>query len=85
MYLGDTPHPTDTHSFRFSANTLQGLLEKTGFEVAHTNRYFDSDILAMVGKKNSGAFKRTNAKDNYLDVFNFFERWHVETKIYYPQ
>jgi 2-polyprenyl-3-methyl-5-hydroxy-6-metoxy-1,4-benzoquinol methylase len=80
-YLGK--NPADTHAFHFSAKTLQGILAVSGFEVTHINRYLDSDILCMIARKGEQGKQIEWQGDNYLKVYNFFERWHVETKIYY--
>jgi hypothetical protein len=78
-------NPADTHSFRFSANTLQGLLAVSGFEMVHINRYIDNDILCVIGRKIEAGQEISWQGDNYLDVYNFFERWHVETQMYYAE
>ncbi len=76
-------NPADTHSFRFSANTLRGALAVCGFTVAHVNRYLDSDILLMIGQKAPAGTEIAWEGDDYLQVYNFFERWHVDTRMYY--
>jgi 2-polyprenyl-3-methyl-5-hydroxy-6-metoxy-1,4-benzoquinol methylase len=77
--------PADTHAFRFSANTLHALLTVSGFDVAHVNRYIDHDVLCQIGVKTADANRgRPWRGDPYLDVYNFFERWYVDTKMYYP-
>ena len=83
LYLYLSKNPADTHVSRFSANTLQGILAVSGFKVTHLNRYIDSNILCAIAKKVGGKETVSWEKDNYLDVYNFFERWHTETKIYY--
>jgi len=75
--------PQDLHSFHFSANALKNLLKISGFEVVKENRYIDSDILCMIGEKGEDNASQPFEKDDYLEVFNFFERWHVETQMYY--
>jgi 2-polyprenyl-3-methyl-5-hydroxy-6-metoxy-1,4-benzoquinol methylase len=77
-------NPTDTHCFRFSANTLQGILAVSGFETAHVNRYLDHDILCVIGRPVGAAHQPKWQGDNFIDVCNFFERWHVDTAMYYP-
>ena len=76
--------PTDTHCFRFSANTLQAMLAVSGFETAHVNRYLDHDILCVIGNPRAADRPAEWRGDNFLDLCNFFERWHVETAIYFP-
>ena len=83
MYLGK--RPTDSHSFRFSACTLQAMLAVSQFEVVHTNRYVDHDVLCMIAIKKGKEEKISWKGDNYLEVYNFFERWHADTSIYFPR
>lgn len=77
-YLGTAP--LDLHPWRFSANTLVGLIQSHGYKVVKTNRYIDSDYLVVVAKKTSQP--RTLAKDDYRKVIDFFNRWHEESKHY---
>lgn len=77
--------PQDLHSFHFSANALKNLLRISGFEVVEENRYIDSDILCIIGKKIEGKVAQPFEKDDYLEVYNFFERWHAETQMYYTE
>ncbi len=78
-------NPADTHSFRFSPNSLQNVVNLAGFEVTFVNRYLDSDVLLCIGKKTKTATEPKLKVDKYLDVYNYFERWHVETQMYFPQ
>ncbi|MDP6883481.1 MAG: methyltransferase domain-containing protein [Rhodospirillales bacterium] len=82
-YLGD--QAADAHCFRFSANTLAGLLAVSGFVVTHVNRYLDSDPLVMISHKTD----RTNSiswdRDDWRAVLDFFHRWDVETRAFYPE
>lgn len=81
-YLSTTP--ADTHSFRFSVNSLSGSLLISGFNQFHINHYIDTDYLCIIAEKNDICMKSPSwIHDNYLDVYNFFERWHVETQMYY--
>lgn len=75
-------NPADTHSFRFSANTIRGALAVSGFETAHLNRYLDTDVLCAVGAPGNGEIPWPH--DDYLDVHGFFERWHADTALYFP-
>jgi SAM-dependent methyltransferase len=79
-YLGD--HPADTHAFRFSANTLEGLLAVSGFETVYSNRYWDTDSLCIIAVKRSQDSHISWQGDNYLKVYHFFERWHQDTMFY---
>jgi SAM-dependent methyltransferase len=76
--------PADVHAFRFSANTLSGLLAVSGFEPVHVNRYIDHDVLCVIGIKTERGREIAWRGDSYLDVYNFFERWYVDTKMYFP-
>ncbi len=75
--------PADTHAFRFSANTQQGILAECGFEVTFTNRYIDHDVLCMIGRKSEGLATIPWHGDDHREVIGFFERWHTETETYY--
>jgi 2-polyprenyl-3-methyl-5-hydroxy-6-metoxy-1,4-benzoquinol methylase len=77
-------NPADTHCFRWSANTLRGLLMKCGFEIVFTNSYIDNDVLCMIGRK-IGKPDMSWPRDDWWAVANFFERWHTETDTYYPR
>jgi 2-polyprenyl-3-methyl-5-hydroxy-6-metoxy-1,4-benzoquinol methylase len=81
-YLGR--NPADTHAFRFSANTLRGLLAISGFESTHINRFIDHDILCVIGRRLDDGSPARWSGDDYLDVYGFFERWHVDTAMYFP-
>jgi 2-polyprenyl-3-methyl-5-hydroxy-6-metoxy-1,4-benzoquinol methylase len=81
-YLGQ--NQADTHSFRFSANTLQGILAVSGFETTQINRYLDSDVLCVIARKTDRQTPLRWHGDPPMDVYTFFERWYVDTKMYYP-
>jgi hypothetical protein len=49
-YLSLT-NPADLHHSHLSANTLRCLMQLAGLEIVYTNRYFDSDVLLVIGKK----------------------------------
>ena len=74
---------TDLHPYHFSANALTNLLQTSGFQVTKTNRFIDTDILCIMGKKQDKKFTKPLNKDNPNDVVNFFNRWHLETLNYY--
>jgi len=80
FYFGN--EPADTHAFRFSANTLCGILAVSGFETTHVNRYIDSDILCVIAKKREPNAKIEWKGDDFSKVYDFFERWHKETLFY---
>jgi SAM-dependent methyltransferase len=83
MYL--STNPADTHSFRFSANTLQGLLAVAGFEKAYVNHYIDTDWLCMIGRRTDGGRAIPWQGDDYKRVLEFFKRWHQDTAFYSGQ
>lgn len=73
----------DTHPFHFSANCLKGLLAVAGFEVTHINRYIDSDLLVVVGRKTGRANDIPWEKDDWREVIDFFDRWDRDTRDYF--
>ena len=73
----------DTHAFRFSAKTLIGLLAVSGFEMVQTNRYIDNDVLCVVARRADRPAPLPWSGDRPLDVYTFFERWYVDTAMYY--
>jgi hypothetical protein len=77
-------NPSDTHAFRFSANTLRGVLAVSGFEAMHINRYLDHDILCVIARRLETGQTTAWRGDDHLAICNFFERWHVDTAIYFP-
>jgi len=76
--------PADTHAFRFSANTLRGVLAVSGLRPVHLNRFVDHDVLCVIAAKTDRSAPIAWQGDSYLDVYNFFERWYVDTKMYFP-
>jgi 2-polyprenyl-3-methyl-5-hydroxy-6-metoxy-1,4-benzoquinol methylase len=77
-------NPADTHAFRFSANTLQGVLAICGFEPTYVNRYLDNDVLCVIAKPAAAGTETPWQGDNYLAVWSFFERWYADTALYWP-
>lgn len=75
-------NPADTHSFRFSANTIRGALAVSGFETAQLNRYLDNDVLCAIGRPAEGEISWP--RDDYLAVHGFFERWYADTTLHFP-
>lgn len=80
LYIGNSP--ADTNCFRFSANTLRGILAVCGFEVTHINRYIDTDYLSVIAIKREKGAEISWEGDNWKAVSEFFERWHEDTKHY---
>lgn len=75
------PNPPDTHAFRFSVNTLKALLTTCGFKVMHVNRYIDTDYLVILAEVCDNIDVSLQG-DNFLQVYDFFERWHRESMYY---
>jgi Methyltransferase domain len=75
-------NPADTHAFRFSANTLQGLLAAAGFEPTYVNHYIDSDVLCMIGHRTDRSRPIAWPRDDWQRVLEFFSRWHADTAFY---
>ncbi len=82
LHLYLSTNPTDTHSFRFSANTISGLLALSGFEVTHINGYIDTDYLCVIAQKKKPSAKIAWKGDDFVKVCDFFERWHRENIFY---
>ena len=76
LYLNETP--ADTNSFRFSANSLRRVLHVCGFATAHINRYIDTDYLCVIARNEQPAGEAPEG-DNFMEVHDFFERWHRDT------
>lgn len=77
-----TTNPLDTCAFRFSANTLEGVLAKAGFEREFANRYVDNDVLCMIGRKSDPSIFSRWSGDSPDDVLDFFSRWHRDSEYY---
>lgn len=73
----------DLHPYHFSTNALQNLLKVVGFDIVAVNRYIDSDYLCIIGRKTNESGNCHLQVDNYIEVLSFFERWHVDTQMYY--
>jgi 2-polyprenyl-3-methyl-5-hydroxy-6-metoxy-1,4-benzoquinol methylase len=79
-YMG--PYPADTHAFRFSVNTLEGLLSISGFQKTYVNHYIDSDVLCMIARKMERKASANWERDDWQRVLEFFARWHHDTAFY---
>ncbi|MGE0254636.1 MAG: class I SAM-dependent methyltransferase [Alphaproteobacteria bacterium] len=80
-YLG--PGEQDTHAFRFSRNSLTAALAASGFAVTHANRDIDHDVLCVVARKVDRHETLPRPRDDWRQVVDFFDRWHVETQAHY--
>lgn len=83
MYFSNTP--ADTHCFRVSANTLQGLMAVSGFKMTKVNQYIDTDYLTMIGQKVDQSQDIPWHGDDWKEVVDFFKRWDKETRDHYPK
>jgi len=73
--------PADLHPSNFSANTLRCLMQICGLEICYVNRYFDSDVLLVIGKKVSHKIEPSFV-DNQTNVVEFFKEWHRQTRYF---
>ena len=72
-YLSLT-NPADLHPSHLSANTLRCLMQLAGLEIVYTNRYFDSDVLLVIGKKVDFPVV-PNYFDDQKSVVRFMKKW----------
>jgi hypothetical protein len=79
-YLSKTD-PADSHPSHFSANTLRCIMELVGLQIHYVNRFFDSDVLLVIGQRISG-FKIQGYKDDQNQVVEFMRQWAINTKYY---
>lgn len=73
--------PADLHPSNFSANTLRCLMQICGLEICYVNRYFDSDVLLVIGKKVSNKIEPSFV-DHQTHVVTFFKEWHRQTRYF---
>lgn len=85
LFMYFSTQPADCHCFRFSANALHTALALAGFRPVATNRYLDSDILCVLAEKAPASAAVPLKKDDPLEVLDFFERWHQESRHYVPE
>ena len=64
----------DLHPFHWSFNSLANVLKLSGFEIVYSNRFIDSDVMLIIGKKKSG-YQGEIIIDEYKEVIRFFEQW----------
>jgi len=72
-YLSLT-NPADVHPSHLSANTLRCLMNLAGLEIVYINRYFDSDVLLVIGKK-VDYWVAPDYFDDQKSVVNFMKKW----------
>ncbi len=73
--------PADLHASNFSANTLRCLMQLSGLEIVFTNRYFDSDVLLVIGKKVDRIVEPTFF-DNQTNVVTFMREWATASEFF---
>jgi 2-polyprenyl-3-methyl-5-hydroxy-6-metoxy-1,4-benzoquinol methylase len=66
--------PADLHPSNFSVNTLKLLMQLAGLEIVFINRYFDSDVLLIMGKKVSHQVE-PKFFDDQMQVVEFMREW----------
>jgi 2-polyprenyl-3-methyl-5-hydroxy-6-metoxy-1,4-benzoquinol methylase len=82
LHMYFSPLPVDLHPYHFSANSLTNLLKVNNFKIEFINRYIDSDILCIIGKKVQKLENPNYEVDDYKDVLSFFERWDKDSMFY---
>ena len=70
-------------NYHFSVNLLKKLFNISGFKVTNVNHFIDSDILCIIGQKQTESTDQELQKDNHKDVSDFFIWWHKETQDFY--
>ena len=82
--LLNNAHPADVHPFYFSEKSLSALLNCAGFEVVYKNRFFDSDAIVIIGKKNEEEvdFLKEVQCDSPELVKEFFSKHHSLTEFF---
>jgi ubiquinone/menaquinone biosynthesis C-methylase UbiE len=73
--------PADLHPSNFSANTLKLLMQLAGLEIVFINRYFDSDVLLIMGKKVSHQVE-PNFFDDQMQVVEFMREWALASEFF---
>jgi 2-polyprenyl-3-methyl-5-hydroxy-6-metoxy-1,4-benzoquinol methylase len=73
--------PADLHPSNFSANTLKLLMQLAGLEIVFINRYFDSDVLMIMGKKVSHQVE-PKFFDDQMQVVKFMREWELASEFF---
>lgn len=73
--------PADLHPSNFSANTLKLLMQIAGLEIIFVNRYFDSDVLLIIGKKVDYQVE-PKFFDDQMEVVDFMKKWALATEVF---
>lgn len=72
IYRYFSRNPADTHCFRFSVNSLENAMNKTGFDAVVFNDYMQSDWLVALGAPGG---RNRLLKDEPENVLAFFDAW----------
>jgi ubiquinone/menaquinone biosynthesis C-methylase UbiE len=73
--------PADLHPSNFSANTLRLLMQLAGLEIVFINRYFDSDVLLIMGKKVAYQVE-PKFFDDQMQVVKFMKEWELASDFF---
>jgi len=73
--------PADLHPSNFSENTLKLLMQLAGLEIVFVNRYFDSDVLFIIGKKVDHHVE-PKFFDNQMQVVDFMKEWALASEFF---
>jgi len=73
--------PADLHPSNFSANTLRCLMQICGLEICYINRFFDSDVLLVIGRRVAKKIE-PSFTDKQTHVIEFFQEWDRQTRYF---
>jgi hypothetical protein len=73
--------PADLHPSNFSTNTLKLLMQLAGLEIVFVNRYFDSDVLLVMGKKVDHQVE-PKFFDDQKQVVDFMKEWALASEFF---
>ena len=73
--------PADLHPSNFSENTLKLLMQLAGLEIVFVNRYFDSDVLLIMGKKVDHQVE-PKFFDVQMQVVDFMKEWALASEFF---
>ena len=73
--------PADLHPSNFSENTLKLLMQLAGLEIVFVNRYFDSDVLLIIGKKVDHQVE-PKFFDDQMQVVDFMKEWALASEFF---
>lgn len=73
--------PADLHPSNFSSNTLRCLMQICGLEICFINRFFDSDVLLVIGRRVAKKIE-PSFTDKQTHVIEFFQEWDRQTRYF---